>query len=205
VSEKDTGQSNAINKGFHLASGEILAWLNSDDYYEENIFGDIVQYFAANPDCMFLYGDITFVDRKRCPMSKITGDTINYRSLIKCPDIVRQPSCFWRRGVMQELGDIDENLHLVMDYDFFLRGAKKYPFHYMNKNLSYYRYYDENKSLSMMRQQISEIRKVYKKNEISLNFTTSIYLIKKYFRSLGLRKIMVNIITRFTERSTVHE
>ena len=49
TSEKDTGQSNAINKGFQQATGEIIAWLNSDDYYEDHIFGDIVQYFETHP------------------------------------------------------------------------------------------------------------------------------------------------------------
>lgn len=202
TSQKDLGQSNALNKGFQKVTGDIVAWLNSDDYYENNVFGNIMQYFEMNSDCMFLYGDITFVDRKRRLLGLISGDTMNYENLVKCPDIVRQPSCFWRRKIMQELGGIDENLQLVMDFDYFLRITKKYPIHYINRNLSYYRYYVENKSLSMVKQQIIEIYKVYKKNNISLDPSIVKFLIAKYLHSLGLHK---NILRQFIQRNLFRE
>lgn len=183
TSEADSGQSNAINKGFRLATGEILAWLNSDDYYEENILGLVAQYFETHPDCMVLYGDIVFVDNQGCKLFAITGDTITYDRLIACPDIVRQPSFFWRRGVVVEVGGVDERLDLVMDFDFFLRIGKRHAFHYLGRNLSYYRYYKENKSLSSVRRQVVEIYKVYRKNRITFTFQMLRFLIGKYVRS----------------------
>jgi len=188
VSERDKGQSNAINKGLSMASGEIVAWLNSDDFYEPNIFKDIARYFERHPDCFFLYGDMAFVDRNGTLLSKVVGDTMNYESLIACPDIVRQPSCFWRRIVAEELGGLDETLSLVMDFDFFLRIAQRYKLHYLSRNFSYYRYYRENKSLSMARRQVAEIYRVYKKNGVKLKKGNLKFLALKYARTLDFRK-----------------
>jgi glycosyltransferase involved in cell wall biosynthesis len=189
TSEKDSGQSGAINKGFAMASGDVVAWLNSDDYYEKDIFGEIVGYFTSHPDCQCLYGDITFVDRQGHELSKVIGDTINLESLIRCPDIVRQPSCFWRKEILKEVGTLDESLHLVMDFDLFLRISKRYPMHYLHRNLSYYRYYDENKSLSRVRRQVKEIYRVYRKNGIRLNVGAVRFLVGKYLQSFDPRKV----------------
>lgn len=186
ISEKDAGQSNAINKGFARATGDIVAWLNSDDYYEENIFGAVAEFFRAHPECMLLYGDITFVNREGLALYTITGETIDYEKLIACPDIVRQPSFFWRREVIADVGGIDERLHLVMDFDFFLRIGKKHRFHYMSRNLSYYRYYPENKSLSQARRQTIEICRVYARNGIGLNRRNARYLTGKIARTFVL-------------------
>jgi glycosyltransferase involved in cell wall biosynthesis len=183
VSEKDSGQSNAINKGFKRATGEILAWLNSDDFYEENIFKSIVEYFGAHPDCMLLYGDITFVDRRGHLLTSFSGSTIDYTKLVECPDIVRQPSSFWRRQVVEECNGVDENLHLVMDFDFFLRIGKRHRFHYFPCNLSFYRYYEQNKSLSMARRQVAEFYKVFTKNNIKLTARICRFLVGKYLYS----------------------
>jgi len=62
ISEKDKGQSDAINKGLRMASGEIIAWVNSDDLYEPGIFKDVEQYFLQNPDKNIVMGDCNLVD-----------------------------------------------------------------------------------------------------------------------------------------------
>jgi glycosyltransferase involved in cell wall biosynthesis len=197
VSEPDQGQSNAINKGFAMATGEIVAWLNSDDFYERDVFGQINRYFMANPECMVLYGDITFVDRAGRPMYVIAGETIDYEKLVACPDIVRQPSFFWRKEVVAQVGGVDERLRLVMDFDFFLRMGKRYRFHYLNRNLSYYRYYRDNKSLSQARRQSVEILRVYMKNGIGVGRRNAKYLLGKFARTFviapggaGVRRLL---------------
>jgi glycosyltransferase involved in cell wall biosynthesis len=186
TSERDGGQACAINKGFRQATGEILAWLNSDDYYEPNVLGDVARYFGAHPDCMILFGDITFVDRDRKPLFGYSGDGISYQRLIACPEIVRQPSMFWRRDVVRELGGVDESLHLVMDFDFFLRIGARYPFHHLARNLSCYRYYVENKSLSMARRQLREIYRVYRKNGVPFTWPVIRFLLSKSAHAYGL-------------------
>ncbi|OGU46776.1 MAG: hypothetical protein A2X68_03530 [Ignavibacteria bacterium GWC2_56_12] len=196
VSEQDSGQGNAINKGFAMATGDVLAWLNADDYYEENVFGRIIAYFKDHPDCMFLYGDLTFVDKLGRPLNKYTGDKITYDSLIANPDIVRQPSSFWRREVMERLGGIDESFHLVMDLDFFLRVGKRYPLHYLEGNLSYYRHYGETKSTALARRQVGEIYRVYRSHGIILTGPIVRSLLAKYIRTFRLTKVFVSIVRR---------
>ncbi|MBA4311486.1 MAG: glycosyltransferase [Chlorobiaceae bacterium] len=200
VSERDSGQSNAINMGFRKVSGNIIAWLNSDDYYEDHIFGDIVKYFEQNPECMLLYGDITFVNKEGHSLYKVSGDTIDYGKLIECPDIVRQPSFFWRREVIEIIGGVDEDLHLVMDFDFFLRIARRYKFHYINRNLSYYRTYEVNKTSALPRRQVYEIYKVFRKQHIPMTIPRANYLIRKYFNSIGAVKGLAAIIRHLRKR-----
>jgi glycosyltransferase involved in cell wall biosynthesis len=183
VSEKDSGQTNAINKGFRMASGDVLAWLNSDDMYERNVLGTIAGYFASHPECMLLYGDITFVDRAGKRLFEVTGKMMDYERLLENPDRVRQPSCFWRSALVREVGELDESLHLVMDLDFLLRAGARYPFHYIPKNLSFFRYYEQSKSLSLVRRQAREIYGVYKKNNIPLTRGLVRVLFSKYART----------------------
>lgn len=184
ISERDTGQSNAINKGLKLASGDIIAWINSDDYYESNIFEKVARYFEKYELCKFLYGDITYIDKNKNLLYKISGETLSYDHLLAKPDLVRQPSSFWRREVLEEIGFLDENLHLVMDFDYFLRIGKKYDFYYLSENISYYRCYDETKTLSLKKKQVSELFAVIRKNVKFMSPLSYKYLLGKYLDSL---------------------
>lgn len=188
TSERDRGQSHAINKGFAAATGDVVAWLNSDDLYESRVLGAVSRYFQDHPDCMMLYGDILFVNRDGSPLIAYGGDTINYENLIRCPDIVRQPSFFWRRSLVERLGGVDEHLHLVMDFDFILRAGQRHRFHYLPRTISRYRCYEENKSLSMVRRQVREMIRVYRKNEVPLTPQIVRFLAAKYALSFGTVK-----------------
>lgn len=183
ISEKDRGQSNAINKGFHMASGKIVAWLNSDDYYERNIFAEIADYFNKNSGCNFLYGDIVFVDEKKQPVRHISGDVMGYHKLLENPDLIRQPSSFWRRSVLEEVGMIDENLHMVMDFEFFLRIAKKYEMHYINRNISYFRFYSNGKTSRLKKKQIYELTRILIRERKLQVYKSSRFVISKIIRA----------------------
>lgn len=198
VSEKDGGQSNAINKGFSIASGDIFAWLNSDDYYEKNIFLSIMDFFSKNPECDFLYGDITYVDEKCRTLFSIEGEEINFYNLLNNPDLIRQPSFFWRREKFFEFGGVDESLNLVMDFDLFLKFTKLKTPGYIGKNLSYYRMYEKTKTVVNRREQAIEIYKVIKKHSQRLSYKMSWFLFKRYFGSFsffsGIKKIQKSIL-----------
>lgn len=184
ISEPDGGQSNAINKGFAMATGEILAWLNSDDFYEPNVLGTVARYFAAHPECGILYGDITYVDREGGFLYALTGPSISHEALVRSPDIVRQPSFFWRRRVWEDAGPLDETLHLVMDYDFLLRATRRYPPHHLPLNISYFRSYDQGKTRHYARRQVREIVEVYRKQRIPFTPLRWKYLLGKYLDTL---------------------
>ncbi|MFC1843879.1 glycosyltransferase family 2 protein [Thermodesulfobacteriota bacterium] len=180
ISEKDDGQSNAINKGFRMSTGDIIAWINSDDYYENNIFSDIVDFFKNNKECYFLYGDITFVDVNKNTLCINSGNNVTYKNLLTNPDIVRQSSCFWKREILDDIGYLDESLHLIMDYDYFLRIGKKFNLYYFSKNLSYFRYHNEGKTSIFLRRQLWEFIKLMGRNSSLLNYRFCKFLFLKY-------------------------
>lgn len=181
ISEKDNGQSEAINKGFAIATGEIICWLNSDDYYEPDIIADIMAEFSNDPECCCVYGDITYVDINKHFIKKETGAVLSYENLIRNPDIVRQPSIFWRKSVIAKIGPLDESLHLVMDYDFLLRLSKQFECRYIPKNVSFFRIYDESKTSSRNQQQAMELLRVWRNRTGRITVRQIAFFCFRYF------------------------
>lgn len=123
VSEKDNGQADAINQGLARASGEILAWLNSDDYYLPNAISAAVKIFEENPDVVMVYGDMLAVNEH--------GQTINflkYRQLsledLLCFQIIGQPAVFFRRAAYEKTGGLDNTFHFLLDHHLWIRFAQ---------------------------------------------------------------------------------
>ncbi len=106
VSEKDNGQADAINKGFARATGDIVAWLNSDDYYLAGTVSAAVKVFEENPDVVLVYGNMLAVDEHGK-----TFNTLNYKQLnledLLCFQIIGQPAVFMRRSALQKTGGLD--------------------------------------------------------------------------------------------------
>jgi len=147
VSEPDRGQTHAINKGFERATGEVIAWLNSDDRYCEDALAAVGAYFANHPECMWVCGNILFTDEY--------GSVFARKKSIYSPFIIRhgssslyQPNVFVRRSVLQEVGFLREDFHLMMDREWFCRIASKYPPHIIDKDFALFRWHSSSKSSS---------------------------------------------------------
>jgi glycosyltransferase involved in cell wall biosynthesis len=123
VSEKDNGQADAINKGFARATGEIIAWLNSDDYYLAGAISSAVKIFEANPDVALVYGNMLAVDEHGK-----TFNTLNYKQLtledLLCFQIIGQPAVFMRRSVLENL-KLDSTLHFLLDHFLWIQIARR--------------------------------------------------------------------------------
>jgi glycosyltransferase involved in cell wall biosynthesis len=152
TSERDRGQSDALNKGFARATGEIIVWLNSDDWLAEGVFHELAVQLKDYP---VVIGQAAETDREG-----------NIRQIVKNParsfyDLMRywipyawiaQTSVFFRRSLLEEMkrpdgSYLDEDLYFTMDLDLWLRMAVKYPFvRHIDRVLSYYRIYDSNKT-----------------------------------------------------------
>ena len=193
ISEKDSGQSQAINKGFKLATGDIICWLNSDDYFDTDTFARVSDYFNKHPDCSLLYGDITYIDEKNTIVRRITGNEISNSALSIYPDLVRQPSTFWRSSVINEFGGLNEKLRLAMDLDFFLRISRKYKFHYIAQNLSFFRTYPEGKTLKFQRRQVLEIIIVLFRNNKKISWVTVKILAKRFLLTFPVLKSLLKL------------
>lgn len=162
ISEKDNGPSNAINKGFEMATGEIYGWINSDDYYEENIFMEVEKEFRKK-EVKFLCGDMTIVDiNKKYIFSNHTPKLLRDNLINNSIDI-RQPSTFFSSDLFKSVGGLDESLKLTFDYELFLRMLEKTDSHYIQKNLSYYRDHVFTLTRRQIRKQAIELFKVTRK------------------------------------------
>ena len=152
TSEPDRGQSDALNKGFGRAAGEIIAWLNSDDWYAPGIFFDIANELKDYPVVM---GKAEQTDREGRTTEIIENTPRSFYDLWRywVPYAwVAQPSIFFTRKALEESKRLDgtyfdEDLYFTMDSDLWMRLATRYPFtKHINKTLSYFRVYDENKT-----------------------------------------------------------
>jgi glycosyltransferase involved in cell wall biosynthesis len=147
VSEKDAGQAHAINKGFEMADGSILAWLNSDDLYLAGALAGIVDTFGQNAGIDVVYGKARFIDEAGSVIGKYPTGPFTYR-MMAAFNYVCQPSVFFRREALEKTGVLDQDLKFVMDYDLWIRMAAQYNFTYLPEFLSSYRLHKESKTIS---------------------------------------------------------
>jgi glycosyltransferase involved in cell wall biosynthesis len=145
VSQPDQGQSHAINKGFRKASGEIIAYLNSDDMYLTETIGKAVEFLFQNKDVDLVYGDCQVVDEE----SNIiyVGRSREFDLFVElCCNFVQQPTVFMRRRLLKLVGYFDEELHYAMDLDYWFRAAMKAKFSYFPVELAKFRITDASKT-----------------------------------------------------------
>jgi glycosyltransferase involved in cell wall biosynthesis len=124
VSEQDRGQSDALNKGVRQTSGDIVAWINSDDYYPNGeVLAQVLARFDADPLLDVVYGDGLIVDSEyRTIRSLPAQPRLTARGILLFAGApVSQPSLFFRRELFVQLGGVDESLHWTMDYDLWIR------------------------------------------------------------------------------------
>jgi GT2 family glycosyltransferase len=124
VSEKDSGQGEAINKGLARTQGEIIAWLNSDDYYLPGTLSKVVKIFEENPEIVMVYGDMLAVDAQRRTMNVLKYEQLTLQDLL-CFQIIGQPSVFFRREVYEKTGGFDTSLHYLLDHHLWIRIAQQ--------------------------------------------------------------------------------
>lgn len=154
VSEKDKGQSEALNKGFARATGDIVTWLNSDDWYEEGVLLKVATEWVNKGGFDVLHGNAVFYfegDTERNFVDEYGGDCSLDRLLRywshKQHCNPPQPSVFFKRSILDSIGFVNEQYKLGMDYDLWLRIAQAgYGFSYIPDVLSNYRFHGASKS-----------------------------------------------------------
>jgi glycosyltransferase involved in cell wall biosynthesis len=166
-SGSDGGQSEALNRGFEEATGDIIGWLNSDDRYRADCFDHVVKAFAENPDVDVVYGDFTVMNQDGI-MLRVRKE-INFSRFILLyhrVSYIPTPSTFFRRRVFDDGNKLQPNLHYAMDYEFFLRLADAgYKIRHIPYVLADFRLHPESKSCSRESLQAQE------KRQITLHFS----------------------------------
>ena len=145
VSEKDAGQAEAINKGLARVQGDIVAWLNSDDYYLPGTIAAAVRAFEANPDVVMVYGDMLAVDERGQRINVLRYKQLSLQDLL-CFQIIGQPSVFFRREVLKETGGLDPTFHFLLDHHLWIRIAQQGRILHVPQTWSAARYHAEAKN-----------------------------------------------------------
>ena len=168
ISGRDRGQSEAINKGFDMASGTILAWLNSDDTYEPGALSEVVERFKKHA-CEWCFGNCRNIDendreiRKLITRYKIFESRRYSLRRLLSKDFISQPAVFFTKRVFQEVGPLDLGLDYTMDYDYWLRIGKRYHPLYIRRFLANFRWHGNSKNGRNYRKSAHEAYLVAKK------------------------------------------
>jgi glycosyltransferase involved in cell wall biosynthesis len=184
VRERDSGQAEAINKGFRLASGDIFCFLNSDDTLLPGALHRVAREIDPNRGRHVVVGRCNYIDEN----DVFTGlehpsRPVGHRRILQVwkTHCVPQPATFWTRAVWRECGPLDESLPLALDYDLFCRFSRRYRFHFIDAVLANYRLHGQSKSCTNPEDDIRELA-----TELSRRYWGSALLPKYWLLQLSL-------------------
>lgn len=152
VSEPDDGQADALNKGFVMATGEILGWINSDDVYEPECLQTVAGLFASEPHTQWLYGKVRVIDDRGLEIRRFVTWYKNRRmrrfsyARLLTENWISQMGVFWRNSAGRQAGPFRKELQHAMDYDFWLRLGAQWPGRFVDRYLAAFRWYSASKS-----------------------------------------------------------
>lgn len=207
VSERDRGQSQAINKGFQHATGDIFAFINSDDYYLQGAFTRVAENFSED---FQLFVGLTFQIRidgsltgKRRAPSLAVSDVADWQK-----NWFRQPGCFFSKEIYQKVGGIDESLQYSLDFDLWLRMLKLGVGKYIENELAVARNHPAMKTQNKGGRGFAEDRLVQIKNgytELAIGYISTLYdelqtYKSKYHWLNSIRKSAVKLVRKVKNR-----
>lgn len=169
LSEPDQGQSDAINKGFARATGEILAWLNSDDLYLPGAL-DLACRAMHQAHVRWAFGQCRIIDEQDRQIRRVITAYKNRLSRryslrrLLTKSFIPQPATFFRRDLLQEVGGLDARYHYAMDYDLWLRFARVAEPEFLPYDLAAFRWHGGSKSGSNYRRVAKEALSVARRH-----------------------------------------
>jgi glycosyltransferase involved in cell wall biosynthesis len=163
VSEPDQGQTDAINKGFAHANGEIFAWINSDDTYLPGAVTEAVSFMLAHPEAALVYADANLIDEQGLVIGRFPAQPTDLQKLLRgAVHIPQQTTFFWAR-LWRQVGPLDPIFQFAMDYDLWVRLAKLAPLVYTPHLWANFRLHGEGKSVIMDDRCYPEMIRVYQR------------------------------------------
>jgi glycosyltransferase involved in cell wall biosynthesis len=162
VSQVGSGQTAAINQGWQLTSGEVIAWINSDDVYAPEALRRVGEYFQRHPEADIVYGDCDMIDANGRFLKMYPTQPFDFVELVRSTiNFVPQPATFLRRGVAEKTGLLDESLSYVMDFDYWLRAGLQHDIRYHPEKLAALRVHATAKSIAHLGQFAVELVQIY--------------------------------------------
>jgi glycosyltransferase involved in cell wall biosynthesis len=148
ASEKDQGQTDAINKGFAHAKGDFLAWLNSDDTYESNALSSAVKFLQTHSEVGLAYGDANYINEDGRVIGRFPATQTDLIRLQRGYVHIPQQAAFFRADLWRALGPLDPSFYFAMDYDLWVRLAAHSQVKYIPQTWANFRLHTSGKTIS---------------------------------------------------------
>lgn len=163
VSERDGGQGDAINKGFERSTGELVAWVNSDDYLYPGFVARRAMEFQERPEAELIYGDVETAwdtDERRALRAGRAASVAEMLRTLKIP--IPQQSCMWRRSALEKIGPLRPEWRVTLDREYLMRTCFRCRFEYVPGAVALFRYHGGSIAMSEQRKWLSEIPRLYR-------------------------------------------
>ena len=145
----DNGQSSALNKGFKIAKGNIIGWLNADDYFLPGAFSKLIGYYNKFKNKDIFYGDFINVNENKSIIRKQKEHGYDPQILFYIGCYIPSSGTFFKASLFKEGLFLDESFHFTMDYEYYIRLSKaKKQFFHIPEYLSCFRWHGKNRSLN---------------------------------------------------------
>jgi glycosyltransferase involved in cell wall biosynthesis len=194
-SEKDRGQTHALNKALEIVKGEVICWLNSDDLLCEGAFNAVNDFFIKNENAHVVIGGLIFVNEHADILWRSPPERVDYNGLLNEGQCVQQPSTFFRKDVFKIVGQLDEKYHYTMDHEYWLRVSKVFDYHIINNDLAKFRLYSNSKSGTSQLHFIKETIKMKIKYKAKLftmhNLQLILMFVKEPFKKIHWLRVLV--------------
>lgn len=199
TSEPDRGQSDGLNKGFRKATGDIIAWINSDDMLAPGAMKALNEFFTANPDKYVVTGNQILIDGDGNQLSIVQAQPFTADYLLNgVKTSVMQNSTFFRKEVFDKVGLLDESFHYTMDHELFVRIAKHFQSYTLPVDLAKFRLWEESKTCSSKIQFFKELIRVKRLHGARLFSKGNVWLawqfVKEPFKRIGFLRQLVHRI-----------
>lgn len=183
VSEKDKGQTDAINKGLRMATGDVVCWLNADEYYLPDSLDKVAQAFEQNPKTDFIYGEPLYVDSEDKPLRVKRDHPFSGFVLLWYGCYIASCCSFWRRRILDDGVYLNDSYKVIMDGEYWVRIMKLgYQFKFLPVNIAAFTWHDTNVS------SVFNIKRLEEQDKIKLLYAPMI------FRSMKIRKLLISIM-----------
>ena len=170
VSEPDRGQADAINKGLRRATGEWVAWQNSDDIYYPGVFHQLAKTAGLHPDVDLIIGNLMLIDATDHPLRDLHYVRPTYNSLVAEGMVLANQAAFWRRSLHDRIGYLDEAKNYSLDYEWFLRLMKACKARHVNRIWGGFRIHNMSKTSDPNRRFAEETHLILGGKKISRRF-----------------------------------
>ncbi len=162
-SEPDSGQTEAINKGFTRATGDVLAWLNSDDLYRPGAVRQAVEFLERHPEVGMVYGDADYVDESGKVIGRFAARQTSLARLRRGYVHIPQQASFFRASLWRLVGPLDPTFYFAMDYDLWVRIASLSPVAHVPRTWAGFRLHRDAKTLAAASRCWPEMLRVHRR------------------------------------------